>query len=109
MSRPHPQAAVIPELAGPATEHESGAISYGQHELPRIGRMPLPSPEERAAAAVLPEQCVNCGGPPGGLLRSLSEISQRAGFPHSGCWWHGHTPPQLLTQLRQLTQAGAQQ
>ncbi len=102
-----------PELAGPGQETESGAIVFGEQMTPpRIGRPPSPTAEERAAAMELPNRCVNCGGDiPADLLQALSKVAQRAGYPHSGCFWHGHTPGVLLTQLQHLAghKAGDQQ
>ena len=57
----------FPESSGPGTDHESGAVTYGQPGHPRIGKIPHPSgmdheriwaeraEQERARAAVPPE------------------------------------------------------
>jgi hypothetical protein len=98
-----------PEAAGPGTETEAGGVVYGQPGNPRIGLIPRPSPEERAAAVALPGRCVNCDGLPASLLQRLSGIAQRAGYPPTSCWWCGHTPADLLAELQQLAarKAGA--
>ena len=64
-----------PEAQGPGTyDEQSGAVRYGddgQGQV-RIGRMPLPSPEERArSVAGLDIQCPHCAGIPREALAAM--------------------------------------
>jgi hypothetical protein len=94
----------VPEARGPGTETADGGLSFGQPG-PTCGPMPLPTAEEREAAAALPEQCISCDGLPAALLQRLAGLAQRAGLPLAGCWWCRHIPADVLASLQQLAQS----
>jgi hypothetical protein len=93
-----------PESYGPATEHPSGAFTYGQPGL-RSGPMTTPSQAEREAEAQLRDQlaasCV-CRPIPATVLIQLAALardSHRAVREGSGCPRCRAVPAQLINHL----------
>jgi hypothetical protein len=99
-----PVASAIPELAGPATETGAGALTYGVPG-PVAGPIPVPTPEERAAAladyADALALCA-CSAIPDGVIRELRELARQAGTfaPWAtGCPRCRPVPSQLVASL----------
>jgi hypothetical protein len=89
MSRPRAYAG-IPELAGPGIETAAGGVQYGVPG-PRVGRMPVPTAEERAAAAAeladVIDRC-QCSVVPGDVISGVRDLARRASvwaLDGSGC------------------------
>jgi hypothetical protein len=105
-----------PELAGPGQETASGAILYGESMTqPRIGPMPLPTQEERAAEAASRARLIascQCSVIPGVILGELRQLAQRAMIIPAegiGCPRCRAVPQGLISELAEAIETGAAQ
>jgi hypothetical protein len=80
-----------PEAAGPGTELGNGTVVWGVPSGVRVGPMPLPSPEERAAEAEARAERISscyCAPVPSAVLTQLSQLAAQAGMRG----WEGGCP-----------------
>jgi hypothetical protein len=73
----------IPEDLGPGTEHGSGLVTYGQHDLPQVVIPPRRERDPALPANVVSDPgpglgCQRCAGIPDPVLTPLREAMAQA-------------------------------
>jgi hypothetical protein len=93
-----------PEAAGPATEGPGGTLLYGVPSSVRVGPMPLPTPEERAAELEARAERISncyCAPVPSAVLTQLAQLAAQAGMRgwEGGCPRCRQVPHNLVDSL----------